>query len=391
MDISIYFEPVADSLFDDLQAETHPRLGQTMNIFRVGSLFPNTEGIQIALIGVNDDRGAVSNEGCAGAADETRRYLYQLFPGAWNASITDLGNIRQGHSIEDTHFALSSVIEALISNKILPVIIGGGQDLTFAIYKAYANLGQIVNMAVVDPMFDLGETSDGLNSHTYLSQIIMQKPNYLFNYTNLGYQTFFVDQPALDLMKKLLFDVYRLGMLHNDLSEVEPLVRNADILSFDLGAIRAADAPGNSNATPNGFSGDEACQIVRYAAMSDKLSAIGFFELNPLFDRNGVTAHLLAQMIWYAFEGYNSRKNDFPVSDNESFVRYIVPTKNFTDGIVFIKSRKTDRWWMEIVCGPENRQKYVNHYIVPCTYNDYQTACNNDIPDRWWQMYQKLM
>lgn len=391
MDISIYFEPVADILFDDFFAGTHPRLGQTMNIFRNGSDFPVLEGVSVAVLGVKEDRGAVNNEGCAAAADEVRRYLYHLFPGAWHSNITDLGNIKQGHSIEDTYFALTSVIEALISNKIFPIVIGGSQDLTFAMYKAYASLEQIINMAVVDPMFDLGETTDDLNSHTYLSQIIMQRPNFLFNYTNLGYQTFFVDQPALDLMKKLLFDSYRLGNLHAELSDVEPLVRNADFLSFDMGAIRAADAPGNSNVTPNGFSGDEACQIVRYAAMSDKLSSIGFFEMNPLFDRNGVTAHLLAQMIWYAFEGYNNRKNDFPVSEGESFIRYIVPTKDFTDGIVFIKSRKTDRWWMEIVCGPENRQKYMNHYIVPCTYNDYQTACDNDIPDRWWQMYQKLM
>lgn len=391
MDISIYFEPVTDSLFESLYAGIHPRIGQIMNVYHERSAFPELQGIQIALLGVNDDRSAVNNEGCSEAAIEVRRFLYKLFPGAWNASIADLGNIQKGHSVEDTYFALTSALEVLISNKVFPIIIGGGHDLTFAIYKAYANLGLIVNLAVVDPLFDLGETSDNLNSNTYLSRIIMQRPNYLFNYTNLGYQTYFVDQPAIDLMKKLLFDVYRLGLLHGDLLQVEPLVRNADILSFDMSAIRAADAPGNANSTPNGFSGDEACQIVRYAAMSDKLSTIGFFELNPVFDRNGVTAHLLAQMIWYAIDGFNNRKNDFPVSDDDSFIRYIVPTKDFTDGIVFIKSRKTDRWWMEIMCGPENRQKYLSHYIVPCTYTDYQTACDNDLPDRWWQMYQKLM
>ena len=139
-------------------------------------------------------------------------------------------------------------------------------------YKAYANMKQIINMAVIDPVFDLGETSDELNSNTYLSHIIVERPNYLFNFTNLGYQTYYVDQPAIDLMKKLLFDTYRLGLLHGNLSDTEPLLRNADMLSFDTGAIRAADAPGNANAGPNGFSGDEACQLVRYAAMSDKLT-----------------------------------------------------------------------------------------------------------------------
>lgn len=391
MDISIYFEPVTESLFDEIPVSTHLHLGQTLIINRAGNNFPDLTGVQIAIIGVLDDRSAINNEGCANGADQVRHFLYKLFPGAWTGTIVDLGNIRQGHTIADTYFALTATLESLIANRVFPVVIGGGQDMTFAMYNAYANLQKIINMVVVDPMFDLGESSDELNSKTYLSRIIMQRPNYLFNFTNLGYQTYFVDQQALDLMKKLLFDTYRLGALNGKLPDTEPLVRNADLLSFDIGAIRAADAPGNANATPNGFSGDEACRIVRYAAMSDKLSSIGFFELNPLFDRNGLTAHLVAQMVWYALEGFNNRKNDFPVADSDTFIRYIVPTKDFDDGIVFVKSRKTDRWWMEIVCGPENREKYANHYIVPCTYNDYQTACNNEIPDRWWQMYQKLM
>lgn len=391
MDLSIYFESLSDDLFEGLDQFTHPRLGNQMLIYRNGCSFPETSDFDIAIIGVTEDRASTGNEGCARGADEIRRRLYHLFPGAWNARIADLGNIRQGYTIEDTYFALTSTIAALIGNKVLPVVIGGGQDLTFAMYKSYEQMGQIINMVAADPMFDLGETQTELNSRSYLSRIIMQRPNYLFNYTNLGYQTYFVDQPALDLMKKLLFDSYRLGSLSANIRETEPLVRNADLLSFDIGSVRAADAPGNANATPNGFTGDQACRIVRYAAMSDKLTSIGIFEYNPSYDRMGLTAMLAAQMIWYIFEGFNARKKDFPSRESEAFIKYIVPTSDFSDGILFLKSRKTDRWWMEVICGADNRQKYASHYIVPCTYEDYQTACNNEIPDRWWQVYQKLM
>jgi len=391
MDISIYFEPVDVDLL--LQHEPSPsgKLGSVIEAHTAETGFPDTTGVAIAILGVNEDRAAANNRGTALSANATRSFLYNLYPGAWSSRIADLGNIRQGHTIEDTYFALTSSLELLIANKVLPIIIGGGQDLTFAVYNAYAKMGRIINMAVADPRFDLGDTSGALTSVSYLSRIIMQKPNFLFNYTNLGYQTYFVDQPALELMKKLLFDTYRLGHLRSQLHDCEPLLRNADLVSFDMGAIRAADAPGNGNASPNGFTGDEACQLARYAGMSDKLSSIGFFEYNPGLDRHEITAHLQAQMIWYVIEGYNLRKNDFPVTDNDSYIRYIVPTPDFSDGIVFIKSRKTDRWWMEIVCRPENRSKYENHYIVPCSYADYQTACNNELPDRWWQMYQKLM
>ena len=391
MDISIYFEPLPDELFDGSETISHPRIGQQLLANRQDADFPEAADVDIALIGVDEDRAAVSNEGCAGAANKVRKQLYRLFPGSWTARIADLGNIRQGFTIEDTYYALSSTVSDLVANKIFPVIIGGSQDLTYAMYKGYEKLEQIINMAAVDPMFDLGETQSELNSHTYLSRIIMQRPNYLFNYTNLGYQTYFVDQPALDLMKKLLFDSYRLGLLTANMKEAEPLVRNADLLTFDMGAIRAADAPGNANAGPNGFTGDQACQIARYAAMSDKLSSIGFFEYNPAYDRMDLTALLLAQMIWYVFEGFNARKKDIPSRESDAFIRYTVPTSDFSDGILFLKSRKSDRWWMEVICGADNRRKYANHYIVPCTYEDYQTACNNEIPDRWWQVYQKLM
>jgi hypothetical protein len=46
---------------------------------------------------------------------------------------------------------------------------------------------------------------------------------------------------------------------------------------------------------------------------------------------------------------------------------------------------------MEIPLPEEQRIKFERHYLVPCSYLDYQTACNNDIPDRWWMAYQKLM
>lgn len=391
MDLSIYFEPVPLTLINDL-VPGKPVIGNSINIFFEGGVFPETPDFDIAIIGVPDERGSINNEGCDNAPKEIRKYLYDLFPGAWKARIADLGNLKKGHTANDTIFALSEVMSSLIGNKIFPVILGGSQSLTFGMYKAYENLEKIINIAVIDSRFDLGEgTGNELSSRNYLSKIILLKPNYLFNFTNIGYQTYFIDQAEIELMGKLLFDSYRLGEINKDFKEIEPLVRNADLISFDMSAIKASDAPGNGNASPNGFTGEQACQAVRYAAMGDKLSSIGFFEGNPLFDRNGMTSYLMAEIIWYVFEGFNQRKKDFPTPTNDDFIRYTVPTPDFKDGIVFYKSRKTDRWWMEVICGNENQLKYASHYMVPCSYNDYLTACNSEIPDRWWQVYQKLM
>ncbi len=392
MDIAAFFEPIDLQEFPFTgETSAQMRLGNMIRIYSDEQNFPDYTSADLAFIGVKDDRNAIHNEGCALAPDVVRKYLYSLFPVNQQIKMIDLGNIKKGFNVSDTYFALSSVVSKLIENEVLPIIVGGSQDLTFANYQAYQSLGQIINIVAIDPMFDLGKSEEELNSQSYLSSIILHQPNYLFNYANIGYQTYFVDQDALKLMKNLYFDTYRVGIVRQNLEEVEPIVRNADLLSFDISAIRFSDAPGNGNATPNGFYGEEACQIVRYAGLSDKLTSIGFYEMNPKYDNTGQTSHLVAQMIWYFMDGFYNRAHDFPFRNEEDYLKYRVAITDHKEEIVFFKSKKTDRWWMEIPLPAEQRIKYQRHYLVPCSYKDYQIACENDIPDRWWMVYQKLM
>ncbi len=392
MDISDFLEPIDLREFPGTGESTgQARLGNMIRIYSDAADFPDFTTFDIALIGVTDDRNAVNNAGCGLAPDVIRKYLYKLNAGPHPNKLVDLGNIRTGHLVSDTYFALASTVAEMVSNNVVPVILGGSQDMTFANYQAYQNLGQIINIVAIDPTFDLGRSEQELGAQSYLSSIILNQPNYLFNYANIGYQTYFVDQDALKLMKNLFFDTYRLGIVHENIGEVEPIVRNADMLSVDITAIRNSDAPGNGNASPNGFYGEEACQIIRYAGLSDKLTSIGFYEVNPAFDPTGQTSHLVAQMIWYFIDGYYGRANDFPFKREEDYLKYRVSISDHKEEIVFYKSKKTDRWWMEIPLPMEQRIKYERHYLVPCSYRDYQTACENDIPDRWWMVYQKLM
>ncbi len=391
MDISFYFEPIDTSLITINEDFTTNNITEYTRFYFEGSYFPDLTGVDIAIIGVKEDRKAVNNKGCDIAADLIRKFFYKLYSPSANVKIADLGNIMKGHSIEDTYFAVSSVVSELIRRNIMPVIIGGSQDITFGNYLAYESLGQIINIVSIDAAFDIGKSEDDFNSKSFISKIILHQPNFLFNYTTIGYQSYFVDPDAIELMKNLYFDVYRLGHIRNDITEVEPIVRNADVLSFDLSSIRQSDAPGNGNASPHGFYGHEACQIARYAGMSDKLSSVGFYEMNPAYDHNGQTSHLTAQMIWYFIEGFYNRKSDYPYKEKENFKKFTVDLKNQEQNIIFYKSKKSDRWWMEVPYPTNVNLKYARHYLVPCSYSDYLAACENDIPDRWWQVYQKLM
>lgn len=389
MNIADFFEPIDDKIVAFKASDNASLLGNIIMKHTDGDGFPNLEGVSLAIIGVPEDRKAIDNEGCALAPNFVRKYLYKLYKGSSKVAIADLGNIKRGHSPNDTYVALSNIITELIENKVLPIIIGGSQDLTYANYLAYENLGQIINIVSVDYAFDIGKNEKDINSRSFLSSIILHQPNFLFNYANIGYQTYFVDQEAVELMNKLYFDTFRLGNVRADMEEVEPIVRNADVMSFDISAIRHSDAPGNNNASPNGFYGEEACQIARYAGLSDKLSSIGFYELNPAFDNNEQTSHLVAQIIWYFIEGFCNRKKDFPLKDKEDYVKYRVSLNEDEQEIVFYKSKKSDRWWMEVPY-QSSLSKYDRHHLVPCSYKDYQTACREEMPDKWWQAYQKL-
>jgi arginase family enzyme len=391
VDISIYFEAVSNDLAANTEEVKRLRMGDISSVNTEKTGFPDINGIQLAIIGINEERASVANKGCSAAPNEVRKYFYELFA-HWNSvSIADLGNIKNGHTIDDTYFALREVLSVLLKMNIVPVIIGGSQDLTYANYLAYENIGRVINIASVDSLFDLGHDEHELNSRSWLSRIILHQPNFLFNFTNIGYQTYFVDQDSLELMKHLYFDINRLGNVRANLEESEPMIRNADIVSFDLSSIRAADAPGGKYAGPNGFTGEEACKIARYAGMSDKLSSIGFYEMNPLYDIEGRTAHLVAQMIWHFVDGFANRKGDHPEKDRDNYVKFNVHIEDSEEDLIFLKSKKSDRWWMDVSAYSNMNKKYLKHQFVPCSYIDYQQALNSEIPDRWWKVQQKLM
>ena len=385
-----YFTPIDISKFLGADQYTAASYGKVINAYVVGGDFPVLENVHIAIIGVEEDRKSLNNEGCGLAADYVRENLYKLFQGNYTSKIVDLGNIKKGNTIEDSYFAVTDVLTQLLKKNIIPIIIGGGQDMTYCNYKAYQSLEQTINIVAIDSCFDIGDGEKELNSQSYLSKIILHKPNILFNFSNVGYQTYFVEQNSIELMNKLYFDAHRLGQVRADIEGVEPIVRNADVVSFDVSAIRQSDAPGNGNASPNGFYGEEACQIARYAGLSDKLTSIGFYEINPAFDTNKQTVQLVSQIIWYFIDGYYNRKQDYPIVDKSEYTKYRVSLKDHDHEIVFYKSNKSDRWWMDVPYPVNHKIKYERHHMVPCSYSDYQTACSDEMPDKWWQTYQKL-
>lgn len=375
-----FLKPLDNEILQFIKEVSTQQLGSKV-VLHTEKEFPDLHKIKIAIIGVLENRGDANQKNKVDLT-HIRKELYGLFPGNWNVSIADLGNILAGNSSDDTYFALRKVVSSLIKKKIIPIIIGGSQDLTYALYRAYDNLEQMVNLVSIDNKFDFGKESDALSANSYLTKIIIEEPNNLFNFSNVGFQTYFNSQEEIDLIDKLFFDAYRLGDISSNLSIAEPVFRDADIVSIDLASVKSSDSGNLASFMPNGFSGKEICALSRYAGISDKVSLFGVFNHN----NSKQESVLIAQIIWYFIEGYHYRSNEYPFGSRENYIKYIIPLE---EELIFYKSNKTDRWWIEIPFISSGNNKLKKSTLLPCSYEEYLGACNQEIPERWWKAQRK--
>jgi len=202
------------------------------------------------------------------------------------------------------------------------------------------------------------------------------EPNFIRHYNHIGFQSYLVHPHMLETIDKLRFDCYRVGKVKENLEEMEPAIRNANLLSFDIAAIQHAHAPANT-LTPNGFNGEEACTLMQYAGLSTNMSSIGIYGYSPELDEHDLTAKQIAHMLWYLMDGIHKGKQEVQISDKESFNEYTMAFAEIES--TFLQSKKTGRWWMQL---PDGK-------FIACSKIDYMIAGNNDIPERWLRAVER--
>ncbi len=387
-DIIDFLSPVPNTCFTKLYDDY--QFGNKWNIYSENNI-PDIDKSKIVIIGIKEDRASIINKGTAQSPDEIREYLYSFFPNISQYTVADIGNIKQGHTIKDTYFAIKTIADDLLKKNKTLIFIGGSNDLAYAQFLAYEKLERIINICNIDAYVDFNRNiEEKINNKNYIGKIILKEPNYLFNYAHLAYQSYFVGAHNIQFMTTLYFEYYRLGSLRGNIEETEPVIRNSDVVLFDFSAIKRNDGGIVEHSSPNGLSAEEACQIMWYAGMNDKLSSVGIYEVNTILDKTKTSAHLAAQMIWSFIEGYYNRKNDIPLKDHPDYETHKVLLHNGKYTINFIRSHKTGRWWMEVPYPPHLTQNYERHTMVPCSQKDYEVALNDELPERWWQTYIRI-
>ncbi len=389
MDLSLYFDPVsiASLHIPDAESMTDRLLYRVMMYNPEASV--NIEEADIAIVGVPEVRNAWQNPSCSLAPDEIRRQFYQLYAWRKDVRIIDLGNLRLGMSVEDTYHAVSEVIAYLVENNVVPVVLGGSNDLAFANYRAYEMMERVANVVSIDSCFDLGNENQPIRSDAYVNKMVLQQPNFLLNYANIGFQSYMNSPESVNMMESLFFETYRVGLLRRNLEEVEPIVRNADMVSLDISAVRRPDAPGCPHNSSNGFYGEEICQIAKFVGLSDKLSSFGIYEYDPTLDFNNQTSQLIAHILWYFVEGFLFRQSEGHFKNKGDYRQFNISVTGALEEMVFFNSKKSDRWWVIVPMYQKGKDQVQNYYL-PCSRRDYQLACEDKISDRWWRTYHKI-
>lgn len=381
MEFELSFKPIIDDLGHFLPNQ----LGSKIMAYTKGD-FPNLAEADLVIFCVPELRGDMAqNEEISFSL--VRKELYSLFEGPERLRIADLGNLVLGERLADTYQLLTDVLIECEHRNLFSLVIGGGQDLTISQYNSCVKQSKISSFVSIDSRLDLG--FEGLNhpSHSYLSEILNTKPNVLFNYSNIGYQSYLNPSSSIKLMDDLYFDIYRLGEIRHKMSEVEPILRNTDFISLDLNSIRLSESPANAHGSPNGFYAEEICQIMRYSGIGSKLKSLGIYHYDFKRDVESKTARLIAQLIWCFFDGFFHKMKQFQPTDAD-MTKFHVSMPDGEYNICFYKNTKTDKWWVEIPFAQTTEDS--ESCFIPCSYRDYQDAVKGNIPERWWKAFQKL-
>ena len=363
---SEYFNPVKIEIIDYVNKLHNNQLGSKLKINGRDNL-NSFEALDVVIFSINEYRFNSSIQKSFNANKDFRKKLYSLYYGKWDLNIYDFGDLENGNKISDTQFALEKILEFFSKNKILVLTIGGSQNLLYNVYSSQKQSLQKINLVSVDNKIDFSE-----NDESFLFKIIMDNNNKLENFSNIGFQKQLTSVPENKLIDKMYFESINLGKIKANINEAEPVLRDSNIVSFNINSVKSGDL-NNAHQYPNGLSSYELCSLSRFSGLSSKVNIVSFFENWDLSIMNS----LLAESTWYVIDGYSTRINENPLENSNNFIYYHIELDNYK--FKFYRSKLSERWWVEFI---NDEVISIEKDIISCTYNDYNNCKNSVIPER---------
>jgi hypothetical protein len=315
-------------------------------------------------------------------ASEVLASLGRMFPSWESLKVVVLGSLITSDNSSYNCASFAEVVEKALKSGLYPIVISSEQDYAKVLCEVYRKIAPL-QLGFISPTLcnrlpnglpSITDTTGGLNLGKSNSiSIIASQAYYADSSYELGVKGTYVQQA-------------RLGAIRATIQLAEPLLRDSNLLFVDLNSIRYSDFNSATSPTPNGLYAEEICQLMRYAGYSDNLKSTFICGFNPTrITGNEIDTTLIAQLLWHAFEGLASRKNELPgLTSFSSKEFYLDLGEQEPITLNFMQSQNTGRWWLYVPTA-NGAGKW-----VACDAEDYERAKHHELPFRWISLYNLI-
>lgn len=324
----------------------------------------------IALIFCSDERGAERN---SSSKDFTkiREEFYRLSKNGIDIPICDLGDLRSGNTLEDTHFILQEILIACYQKGVFPIVVGGSNDLSLALFKSLRFYQRKINYTQINSFIYIDNQEESLSEKNFLAKIFKEKEVSLNNYCHLGYQKHLNEEASIELINNIGFEALRLSEMMNTTENAEPFLRQADMVTLSSDAIESFFGDFSFCPQVNGLNRREVCVYAREVGLGEELKVMGLFNCN--FESNNNLNHqLIAQILWYFLEGLSVKRNHPKERKYETFIVMMGEKE-----LYFKKDIFTNLWYF-------GKEEDIAK-CIPCSKKDYENAKKGILSTRFYK------
>lgn len=334
----------------------------------------------IFIVGIDSlDSQSVSND--------IRQMLWGLSSIPYSkGKVFDAGNISATLTLAQQYQVVESISAIIAESKAHLILLGGSQEFLSKAYTGWKQCQSFIRMAIIDSKIDWDGNNNDFHQDNFVNTLIDEPYEKLLDLSFIGIQGYFTPQHILQKVLRRKHDYIRLGNLRGNIREAEPTLSDASLVSIDMAAVRASDAPGKAFDNPNGLYAEEICMLSRYAGIGQSSKFLGICGLKTNAPEQ--TIMLAAQVLWHYIEGVSHRRIENPIKNLPHNKKYVVSTEVQNVEMIFFRSELSGNWWFEL---PVNSKKKLlrGKLLVRCNASDYSQASNGEIPQRWLRWYQK--
>lgn len=279
--------------------------------------------LAVGILGVPFDYGVKLNNGRPGARFGPKKIKQEFFKLIKNrkkvksVSIIDCGMVvPTSKNPKKTHEKVAKVVKKIIKNNVIPIVIGGGHDISFgsgkAISQSYKKIGQIN----IDAHYDVRPVVNGkITSGTPFRRLIEKEFLNAKNFVELGVHSpknlkehcQYVIQKKGTLIKLNSINKVGIEKALNRAFSIASRNTNAIMFDIDIDGVQKRFAPGCSAPCVIGFTKKQILKAAYIAGKNKNVQLFNLMEVSPVHDVNNKTVKLGAELILEFAKGLSER------------------------------------------------------------------------------------